>query len=269
MKTVLITGASSGIGKETAKYFHQKGWNVVATMRRPEIEKELTKLENIEVIYCDITEIKSMEVAIQKGIERFGKIDVLVNNAGYYTVGALEAATTEQIRRQLDTNLLGTIEMTKAILPYFRVQGGGIIINISSIAGAISIPLQSLYHATKFAVEGFSESLQYEVEPFQIRIKLIEPGTIKTEFCGRSMTVTKDERLKTYELYQEKVVANLIKNGNAGSKPEVVAKIIYKAATDNKKKMRYKVGKMKSMMTMRKLLPLSMYLFLVKSVLEK
>lgn len=155
MKTIFITGASSGIGLETAKLFQQRGWNVIATMRNPAVKHGLDKLFNVEIISCDVTNIDSIQAAVEKGVERFGNIDVLVNNAGYYLVGPLEAATSEQIQRQLNTNLLGVIETTKVILPYFRKNKSGIIINLSSIAGKVSIPLQSIYHATKFAIEGF------------------------------------------------------------------------------------------------------------------
>jgi len=266
MKTVLITGASSGIGRETAKLFQKQGWNVIATMRNPSVERELNLLSNVEVVKCDVTDLKSMKQAIDQGIKRFGKIDVLVNNAGYYAVGALESATTEQIKRQLDTNLLGLIEMTKAILPHFRQNRSGIIINLSSIAGVLSIPLQCLYHATKYGVEGFSESLQYELEPFHIQVKLIEPGTINTEFCGRSMTRLEDNS-KEYRNYTDKMIQSLIKNGNSGSHPDGVARTIYKAVTDGRNKMRYPTGKMSWMIWLRKLLPVRLYQTLVKGIL--
>ena len=269
MKTVFITGASSGIGRETAKFFQEKGWNVVATMRRPELERELIKFENVLVVQCDVTKVEIIRLAIEAAIKAFGHIDVLVNNAGYYTVGTLEEATKEQIERQLDTNLLGLIETTQLVLPYLRKNGRGVIINLSSIAGIVSIPLQALYHATKFAVEGFSESLQYELRPFNIKVKLIESGIIKTEFCGRSMTVTENTYLEEYQNYSKHVVANLVQNGNNGSSPRDVAEIIFKAATDGKNKMRYPVGKMRSIMIVRKLLPLGIYQKLVTAILEK
>lgn len=268
MKTVFITGASSGIGKETAILFQQRGWNVIATMRSPAVNHELDKLSNVEIISCDVTDVGSIQTAVEKGIKRFGNIDVLVNNAGYYLVGPLEAATSEQIQRQLDTNLLGVIETTRTILPYFRKNNSGIIINLSSIAGRVSIPLQSLYHATKFAIEGFSESLQYELDTYNIRIKLIEPGTIKTNFCGKSMDIAGQGTTNEYQEYSQKVLSNLIKNGNSGSEPIGVAKTIFKAATDKSNKMRYPTGKMKNMITMRKLLPLGIYRSIVKAILE-
>lgn len=268
MKTVFITGASSGIGRETAKLFARKGWQVAATMRKPEIEKELKDLKNVEVIACDVTDTNSIKQAIEQAMKRFGSIDVLVNNAGYYTVGALEEATKEQIERQLDTNLLGLIETTQIALPYLRESKQAVIINLSSIAGRVSIPLQSLYHATKYGVEGFSESLQYELRPFNICVKMIEPGTIKTEFCGRSMTIVNGKDLPEYRTYANKVIRNLIKNGNSGSAPSSVAQTIYRAATDGKRKMRYTTGKMKEMIMLRKILPVSLYQKIVGMILE-
>lgn len=269
MKTVFITGASSGIGRETAILFQKKGWNVIATMRHPEKELELNHLDNVEVIACDVTDVESIRAAINRGIKKYGKIDAAVNNAGYYLIGPLEATSSEQIKRQLDTNLLGLIETTKAILPHFRKNRSGTIINLSSIAGIVSIPLQSLYHATKFGIEGFSESLQYEVEPFHIRVKIIEPGTIKTNFCGRSMDVANQEEIEEYRSYAQKVTSYLTGQGNSGSTPEGVAKTIYKAATDRRNKMRYTSGKMKSMITIRKLLPLRIYQTIIKVIIRQ
>lgn len=268
MKTVFITGASSGIGRETALFFQEKGWNVIATMRNPQKETLLQTLPHVKVLPLDVTDLSSIHSAIEEGIRTFSSIDVLINNAGYYTVGPLEATTTVQIKRQLDTNLLGLIETTKAILPHMREHGGGTIINLSSIAGIISIPLQSLYHATKFAIEGFSESLQYEVAPFNIQIKLIEPGTINTNFCRRSMIVADYEDQPSYRSYSDRVIQNLISNSHAGSDATGVAKTIYKAATDGKKKMRYPTGKMKQLILLHKLLPLPTYRKVIQSSLE-
>jgi NADP-dependent 3-hydroxy acid dehydrogenase YdfG len=269
MKTVFITGASSGIGKETAKLFQKEGWNVIATMRNPQAEKELTKFDNVKIIPCDITCLDSIKTAIKEGIATFKRIDVLVNNAGYYAIGPLEAASQEQIKQQIDTNLLGLITTTKEIIPYFRNQKAGTIINISSIAGIISVPLQSLYHATKWGVEGFSEALQYELQPYNIRIKIIEPGVIKTDFYGRSMTVFQDKTLTEYEAYSNKVINNLLANGGKGSFPVGVAKTIFKAATDNNKKLRYSTGKSREMIIIRKMLPFIFFASLIKNVMEK
>lgn len=269
MKTVFITGASSGIGKETAKLFQVMGWNVIATMRNPSAEEELVKLKNVKVLQCDVTNQDSIKTAISEGINTFKSIDALVNNAGYYILGPFETATHEQIKQQIDTNLLGLIEVTKEIIPYFRKQKSGTIINLSSIAGVISIPLQSLYHATKWGVEGFSESLQYELRPFNIRVKIIEPGVIKTDFYGRSMTLVQGNALTDYEPYTQKVINNILKNGEKGSTPDEVAKTIYKAATDNKTKLRYPTGNSKEMVSLRAMLPQKIFHSLVRSTMEK
>lgn len=269
MNTVFITGASSGIGRETAKLFSKNGWNVIATMRKPELEKELNKMVNVKVLKCDVTETGSIKQAIKEGVEHFGWIDVLINNAGYYTIGVLESATKEQINRQIETNLIGLINSTKEMLPYFRKQRSGTIINISSVAGKTTVPLQTLYHATKWGVEGFSESLQYELRPFNIKVKIIEPGVINTDFYGRSMTVMKDESLNEYSTYSDKVVRNLITNGNKGSDPAEVAETIFKAAISSSNKMRYKVGKSTSILALRAMLPDCIYHSLINSAMQK
>jgi NAD(P)-dependent dehydrogenase (short-subunit alcohol dehydrogenase family) len=269
MGTVFITGASSGIGKETAKYFQRNGWNVIATMRNPQEETELNSLDNIKMIRCDVTDIESIDAAVADGINAFGSIDVLVNNAGYYAVGPLEAATDEQIRRQMDTNLIGTINVTKRMIPHFRERRAGIIMNVTSIAGLVSIPLQSLYHTTKWGLEGFSESLHYELRQFGIRVKIIEPGVIRTDFYGRSKTVLRDETLTEYNEYSERIMKSIMSRGEKGSPPEAVAATIYKAATDNRNKMRYRVGMSKWIVTMRRLLPFGIYARLMRGAMEK
>lgn len=269
MKTVFITGASTGIGRETAKLFQKKGWNVIATMRNPSAEKELLNLNNVKVLQCDITDLDSIKNSIEESVAAFKSIDVLVNNAGYYTLGPLEAATREQVRKQIDTNLFGLIEVTREMLPCFRKQKSGTIINLSSIAGIISVPLQSLYHATKWGVEGFSEALQYELKPLNIRVKIVEPGVINTDFYGRSMVTLQDKALTEYEIYSQKVTNNILANGEKGSSPHGVAETIYRAATDNSTRMRYPSGKSKEMILLRKMLPFSLFASLMKSAMEK
>jgi NAD(P)-dependent dehydrogenase (short-subunit alcohol dehydrogenase family) len=270
MKTVFITGASSGIGKATAKLFQKKGWNVIATMRNPQAEKELTGFDNVKVVHCDVTDLESVKTAIREGVAAFKSIDVLINNAGYGAIGPLEAATHEQIKREIDTNLLGLIAVTKEMLPYFRKQKSGAIINMSSVAGIITSPLVALYNATKWGVEGFSESLHYELQPFNIRVKIVEPGIIKTDFFDRSMTVLQDDTLTEYEAYSKKVIRNFVGNAEKnGSSPDGVAETIFKAATDNNKKLRYPTGKMKEVILLRKILPFRIYAFLTKWLMEK
>lgn len=267
-QTVFITGASSGIGRATAVFFQENGWNVVATMRNPEKETELNTLENVAVVACDVTDTNSIKKAIQVAVEKFGKIDTLINNAGYYLIGVFEASTDKEIRQQIETNLLGTIQVTKEVVPLFREQQSGLIINLSSIAGAMAVPLQSMYHATKWGVEGFSESLQYELKQFDIRVKIIQPGVIKTDFFGRSMVVAEKKGLKEYAAYSEKIVDSLSDSGTQGSDPKGVAKTIYRAATDNKKKLRYPTGRSKGIVYLRKILPVRIFQRLVHLTME-
>jgi NADP-dependent 3-hydroxy acid dehydrogenase YdfG len=184
-KVVLITGASSGIGKETAKLFQAKNWKVAATMRSPEKAEDLQKIVDLECLRLDVTDIESIKSAIAETLDKFGRIDAVVNNAGYGLIGPFEAATPEQIEKQFQTNVFGLMNVYREVLPYFREQRRGFIVNVASVGGRVTFPLYSLYHATKWAVEGFSESLQYELEQFNIRVKIIEPGPIKTDFYGR------------------------------------------------------------------------------------
>jgi NAD(P)-dependent dehydrogenase (short-subunit alcohol dehydrogenase family) len=240
--TVLITGASTGIGRAAAEYFQAMNWNVAATMRSPEKEQELNQLPNLKCIPLDVCDEASVRRAIQTTIETFGSIDVIVNNAGYGAVGAFEAASPEQVKKQFDTNVFGLMNVVREILPHFRGRRKGIIINVASIAGQMTWPLYSLYHATKWAVEGFSESLQFELKQFGIRVKIIEPGAIKTDFYSRSQDLFHKQGLDTYNEYVDLVMPNLQQAGAEAPGPEIVAAKIYRAATDNRAKLRYPVG---------------------------
>lgn len=241
-KTILITGASSGIGKATAQLFQGKGWNVVATMRNPESETELTALDNVLVTRLDVLDVSSIETAVNEGIRKFGKIDVLVNNAGYGAYGPLESFPRERIVRQFNTNVIGLLDVTRAVLPHFRKNKNGVIINISSIGGKVSFPLGALYHGTKFAVEGISESLSYEVEQFGGRVKIIEPGAIATDFGGRSFDLSNDEALAEYQPIVGKTLAAMSVLFANPSPASVAAGVIYNAATDGSQQLRYTAG---------------------------
>lgn len=241
-KTVLITGSSTGIGKATAKYFAEKGWNVIATMRTPEKEEELTGLDNVLVTRLDVQDLDSIDSAINQGIEKFGKIDVVVNNAGYGAFGTLEATPRENIIRQFDVNLFGLLDVTKALIPHFRKNHDGTIINITSVGGKITVPLGSLYHGTKFAVEGITEALHYEMEPIGVKVKIVEPGAIKTDFGGRSFDFNHDESHTEYQKTVDTFLAVLEPMMQSGAEPVVVAEVIYEAATDGTDTIRYIAG---------------------------
>ncbi|MDV6235810.1 SDR family oxidoreductase [Leptospira ellisii] len=253
-KTVLITGSSSGIGKAAAKLFQKKGWNVIASMRNPEKESELKGLPNLILSKLDVTEQDTIDKTIREGIKTFGKIDVIVNNAGYGLVGPFEGASKEQVRRQFDTNVFGLMDVIRSILPHFRENKRGKILNVASMGGRITFPLYSLYHSTKWAVEGFTESLQYELQPLGIQVKLIEPGAIATDFIGRSADPTSDSSPREYKNFSESVFGNMEK-AMMTSSPEAVAKVLYKAANDSSKRLRYVVGMdAKSLLGLRKFL---------------
>jgi NADP-dependent 3-hydroxy acid dehydrogenase YdfG len=240
--TILITGASSGIGAATAKLFHANGWNVIATMRTPEKDTELSTLDNVLVTKLDVLDVASITNAVNEGINKFGKIDVLLNNAGYGAYGVLESFNRENIVRQFNTNVIGLLDVTQAVLPHFRANKNGVIINISSIGGKMTFPLGALYHGTKFAVEGISESLNYEVEQFGGKVKIVEPGAIATDFAGRSFDFSNDESLTEYQPMVAKVMAALPALFDNASPASVVAGVIYEAATDGTDKLRYTAG---------------------------
>jgi NAD(P)-dependent dehydrogenase (short-subunit alcohol dehydrogenase family) len=241
-KSIFITGASSGIGKETAKLFHAKGWNVIATMRNPQDETELTQLDNVFVTKLDVLDLESIQRAVAEGVQRFGKIDVLLNNAGYGAYGPLESFSRDRIIRQFNTNVIGLLDITRTVLPYFRQQKSGVIINISSIGGKVTFPLGTLYHGTKFAVEGLSEALHYEVEQFGGHVKMVEPGAIATDFGGRSFDFSNDESLTAYQDIVAKLFAAMPSMLDHASPASVVADVIYEAATDGKSQLRYIAG---------------------------
>jgi short-subunit dehydrogenase len=269
-KTVLITGASSGIGKAAVKQFQEKGWNVAATMRTPDKEQELNSLPNVKLFRLDVMDDDTIEKAIADARATFGGIDVVINNAGYGAVGAFEAATKEQTQRQFDTNVFGVMNVTRAILPYFRQKRDGIIINVTSMGGRITFPLYSLYHGTKWAVEGFSEALQFELNQFNIKIKIIEPGAIKTDFYDRSQDLFYQDGLTAYDDYQQLTMPNMQKAGADAPGPEIVAKKMYEAATDGKSRLRYAVGSnAPALLFMRRILPHSWFTGIVKMVVEK
>ena len=242
-KTILITGCSSGIGRMTAKYFQERGWNVVATVRsKPEEDTELNALENVLVTELDVTNDETIQAAVAAAIERFGKIDVLLNNAGYGSYGLLEATPERKIRMQYDVNVIGTLMVTKAVLPHFRAKGDGIVINIASMGGKITFPLGTLYHGSKFAVEGMSEALSFELAGIGVKVKIIEPGMINTNFATTSFDLNIDESMIEYKPFLDKVLGAMNAAAAQASEPILVAETIYRAATDGTDQLRYVAG---------------------------
>ncbi|GAB3768262.1 SDR family oxidoreductase [Spirosoma horti] len=243
-KTIILTGASSGIGKAAAKKFAAEGWNVIATMRNPEQEQELTQLPNVLVTRLDVQDPASIDSAIQQGLDRFGKIDAVVNNAGYGQNGVFEAISPEQIQQQFDVNVFGVMNVIRALLPHFRQQKSGLILNISSGAGRYTLPLISLYAASKFALEGFSEALSFELSTLNIIVKIVEPGGTETNFSNVTREqFAHDPTLADYTPFTEaagKMFAGMVATRLVTA--DDVANTIYSAATDDTDTLRYAVG---------------------------
>lgn len=264
-KTILITGTSSGIGKSTVLKFAAQGWNVIATQRTPENEKDFLNLNNVKLYSLDVRSLESVQDTFRKVKEAYGKIDVVVNNAGYGVDGAFEAMSDDVIEQQFDTNVFGLMRVTREAIKLMRPQGGGTIIQISSMGGKITFPLYSVYHATKFAVEGFTESLHYELAQFNIALKLVEPGPIVTDFYGRSRQFIKPLDTDAYDSFIGKfndAAQKVIKDAEG---PDVVANAIYVAANDKTGKMRYAIGKPGPMLlVLRKLLSDKSYFWMVR-----
>ncbi len=268
-KTVFITGASTGIGLETALYFHNRGWNVVATMRHP--DKRTTPLHDKglpDLLHLDVLDESSILSAMDHTLKKYEKVDVLINNAGYAVYGPFETTTPAQIQREFDTNVFGLMAVTRAFLPVFREQKDGTIINVASMGGRFGFPLYSTYNSTKWAVEGFSEALMYELKPLNIRVRLIEPGVVKTDFYDRSMDRADNSLLPgVYDPFIRRAAksmsASAIQNG---SEPLSVAKEIYRAATDTGHRLRYIAGNDARLVSfLRRLLPEQLFF----NVLEK
>jgi NAD(P)-dependent dehydrogenase (short-subunit alcohol dehydrogenase family) len=239
-QSIFITGASSGLGRATARLFADRGFRVIATMRAPHKETEFQTIPNITVLPLDVTDPAQIRAATRAAIEQ-GGVDVVFNNAGYGLVGPFEGVTPEQMARQVDTNLLGVLRTTHAFLGHLRERGSGTIITTTSIAGLTAFPLQSMYNATKWALEGWSEGLAYEVAPFGIRVKTVSPGGIKTDFAGRSLA---ESEHPAYMELAEKVRGVFLdpRRVEAHSTPEQIAEVVYEAATDGKAQLRYVAG---------------------------
>ena len=235
-KTIFITGASAGIGKATAKFFAQQGWHVIATMRKPENEQELNLIDNVTLLPLDVTNLEQIKETTQKALA-LGPVDVVFNNAGYALLGVLEAITDEQIVSQMETNFLGVVRVTQAFIPYFREKGSGLFITTGSSAGLMGFPVSSMYDASKWALEGWSESLSYELAEFGIGIKTIEPGLVATEIGDRSVVVSHP----AYESLMGKFMA-LIAHGDDVTTADQIASVVYGAATDGTKTLRYVCG---------------------------
>jgi NAD(P)-dependent dehydrogenase (short-subunit alcohol dehydrogenase family) len=239
-KTIFITGSSSGLGRAATRLFSSRGWKVIATLRNPEKEAELANLPGVVLFPLDVTDREQIERAATRAVN-MGTVDVVFNNAGYGMAGPLEGLSDEQLLRMVNTNLLGPIRTTKAFIPHFRERGAGLFITTTSIGGLITVPFNSLYHATKWALEGWCESMAFELNQLGIGMKVIEPGGMKTDFFTRSFDVG---RHAAYDALMDKVMSAITdpKQMETYSTPDQIAEVVYEAATDGKDQLRYVAG---------------------------
>lgn len=248
-QVALVTGSSSGIGRATALALARKGFVTFATMRdlgkRQVIESEAkTDSKNLRVVQLDVTKDASVKSAVDSVLSEAGRIDLLVNNAGFGTTGAFEDLLIDELRQQFETNVFGVVRVTQAVLPTMRKQRSGRIINISSGAGRFGYPGGSAYIGSKFALEGISEALAYELDPFGIKVSLIEPGFIRTDFPSDMVIAKKSKDPGSpYAQMMQAMSAMSKKFMENASPPELVADIVVKAATDTSPKLRYLAGK--------------------------
>lgn len=241
-KTVLITGTSSGIGKATALKFLEEGWQVAATMRQPEGQHLEAGNRRASVIKLDVTDPAEADRAISETISQFGSLDVVINNAGYATTGPFELASENEIRRQFDTNLFGVMNVVKAALPHFRSVSSGLFINVSSALGIESMPYTSLYSSSKWALEGLSESLLFELSPHGISVRVVEPGVVETSFAKNVVMLSAEDN--PYAESIEAFWTNFAQTTpEQPSSAEEVAGEIYKAAVSEGPQFRFVVGK--------------------------
>ncbi|SCY29926.1 SDR family oxidoreductase [Nitrosospira sp. Nsp13] len=237
MKTVLITGCSSGYGLETARYFHFQGWNVVATMRTPR-EDVLPASERLRVLALDVTNPESIAAALKAS----GPIDVLVNNAGIGLFGAFEATPMSTMREVFETNTFGVMAMTQAVLPRFHARRSGVVVNVTSSATLVPMPLVAVYTASKMAIEGFTASLAHELEIFNVRVKLVEPGYAPTtRFTSNSGSRMDGLIPEAYARFAQSVFA-LFAEPTAVTTESDVAKEVWRAANDTSGQLRFPAG---------------------------
>ncbi|NNB86218.1 SDR family oxidoreductase [Corallococcus exiguus] len=237
MKTVLITGCSSGYGLETARHFHAQGWNVVATMRTPR-EDVFPASDRLRVVPLDVTKPESIAAAL----EASGPIDVLVNNAGIGLMGAFEATPMTTVREVFETNVFGVMAMTQAVLPRLRARRSGVIVNVTSSATLAPMPLVAVYTASKVAIEGFTESLAFELADFNLRVKLVEPGYCPgTRFTSNGTPRMEGLFPEAYAPFAQRIFASL-GQPSAVTRESDVAEAIWRAANDTSGTLRFPAG---------------------------
>lgn len=267
--TVFITGCSSGFGRATAALFLEKGWNVVATMRtvREARTPELARSERLRVLRLDVTDRASIAAAVRDAIDACGGLDVVVNNAGIGLLSAFEATPPEAIREIFDTNTFGVMAVTQAVIPHLRERRAGTIVNVTSTVGIVPMPLVAVYTASKLAVEGFTESLSYELSCFGVQTKIVEPGYAPTtRFTANNAGRTSGLVPEAYAPYAEQLLQRL--GASQATTAEDVARAVWLAATDGTPRLRYAAGQdAEALAAMRSALPGERYLEEMRALL--
>ncbi|KQT44176.1 short-chain dehydrogenase [Devosia sp. Leaf420] len=254
MKTAIVTGASSGIGRASAEALAKAGFTVFGTSRKP----GRTLPAGIEMLTCDVTDEASVKALVDTVLERAGRIDVVVNNAGVGLLGGAEESSISQVQALFDVNLFGVLRMTNAVLPTMRMQRQGRIINVSSGLGFAPAPYSAHYAATKHALEGYSESLDHEIRAFNVRVSLIEPAYVRSPFDQNSLEP--DRKLPEYDEARSRVLGFVQDVMPTADTPEMVAEAVLKAATDKDQKRRYTVGEVAGQISLlRRLMPAKIF----------
>ena len=254
-RVVLITGASSGVGQSTARLLSQRRYKVFGTSRNPAAAEPIP---SVEMLPLDVQADDSVRACVDAVLARSGRIDVLINNAGYELAGALEELSSEEARAQFETNFFGVVRMINAVLPFMRQHKRGQIVNISSLSGLTPIPFMGMYSATKFALEGYTEVLRHEVKPFHIHVSSIEPGFLRTPMMSHRQVGT--NRIADYEPWRERAFHAIRASEEKGPGPEVVAETVLEIVSSNSPRLRYLVGQQaKTITKLRRFLPAGLY----------
>lgn len=250
---VFITGASSGLGRATAEHLHAHGYRVYGTSRKPDAAPDLP----FPLLAVDVGDEASVRQAVEEVVTREGRLDVVLNNAGYGIAGAVEETTPEEAMRQLDVNVLGALRVCRAALPVMRRQGSGLILNVSSLGGRVGLPFQGWYSASKFALEGLTEALRAEVAPFGVRVVLLEPGDFRTGFTAQRQWTAESGEGSAYGARARRCVAVMEADEQAGAHPEQAARLVRRIIETPRPRLRYAVGpfSQRAIMALRAFIP--------------
>ena len=254
-RVVLITGASSGVGQSTARLFSQHGFTVFGTSRNP---SSADSIPDVEMLSLDVRSDDSVRACVEAVVNRSGRLDVVINNAGYELAGALEELSSEEARAQFETNFFGVVRMVNAVLPLMRQQKRGHIINVSSLSGLTAIPFLGIYSASKFALEGYTEALRQEVRPFNIQVSLTEAGFLRTPMMNNRQVGVR--RITEYDPWRQRALEAIRASEEKAPGPELVANTLLETTSGETPRLRYLIGRQaKSVARLRRFLPSGMF----------